>query len=49
MEIKPKFQFVEGSFDTERVTLICIPMTSTDGSISVSKTLTADGISPSAK
>lgn len=22
MEIKPKFQFVEGSFDTERVTLL---------------------------
>lgn len=25
MEIKPKFQFVEGSFDTQRVKLLCIP------------------------
>ena len=25
MIITPKFQFVEGSFDTERVKLICIP------------------------
>ncbi len=23
--IKPKFQFVEGSFDTQRVKLLCIP------------------------
>lgn len=25
MEIKPKFQFVEGSFDAQRVKLLCIP------------------------
>ena len=49
MEIKPKFQFVEGSFDTQRVKLLCIRMIITDGLISASKTLTAAGISLSAK
>lgn len=49
MEIKPKFQFVEGSFDTQRVKLSAYRTIITDGSISASKTPTADGISLSAK
>jgi hypothetical protein len=49
MEIKPKFQFVEGSFDTQRVKLLCIPDDNHGRAISASKTPTADGISLSAK